>query len=395
VKLRPAEPADGPAIAALAREAFQRGPARAPFDDSTFDVTDRFVLVDNDVIVGTAAATPVGQYVAGGAAVPTAAVWSVAVSDTARGRGVGRTVMTELLAWLRHNGIVQSVLFPSVPAPYRGVGYEIAGERRILKTPLHTLPSVPDALPVRAWDDSDLDAVAECYEAFAATQSGLLQRPRTWWTSRVVSGHGGAIVYRRAVEEAGRITGYLVYTKDEAPADLPYYYDVTVHDVAWLTPDAGRSLLDYLGSHRALGVDMRWPAASADAWSAQLAGAAPRVDFAYPWMLRLIDPVAALKARRFPAGLTATVRIAVSDPVLEPEEQVLEVEVSGGAASVSMVEREAAPRLDVGALAAVHSGWSTAADLARAGRLTGATETDVRRLDAVFTGLRPWLPDLF
>jgi predicted acetyltransferase len=394
VKFRPAEPADGPAIAALAREAFQRGPAR-PFDDSTFDVTDRYVVVDDDVVVGTAAATPVGQYVAGGTAVPTAAVWSVVVSDTARGRGVGRTLMTELLAWLRHNGIVQSVLFPSVPAPYRAVGYEIAGERRILKAPLHTLPDAADPLPVRSWDDSDLDAIAECYEAFAATQSGLLQRPRSWWTSRVVSGHGGAVVYRRAVEEAGRITGHLVYTKDEAPADLPYYYDVNVHDVAWLTPAAGQSLLDYLSSHRALGVDVRWPAAPADAWSTQLAGAVPRVDFAYPWMLRLVDPVAALQARRFPAGLTAIVHLAVGDPVLEPSEQVLELRVNQGEASVSAVQREGAPRLDVGALAALHSGWSTAADLTRAGRLTGWTGSDIVALDAVFAGPRPWLADLF
>jgi predicted acetyltransferase len=394
VKFRPAEPADGPAIATLAREAFQRGPAR-PFDDSAFDVTDRYVVVVDDVVVGTAAATPVGQYVAGGAAVPTAAVWSVAVSDIARGRGVGRTLMTELLAWLRHNGIVQSVLFPSVPAPYRAVGYEIAGERRILKTPLHTLPSATGLLPVRSWDDDDLDAIAKCYESFAATQPGLLQRPRSWWTSRVVVGHGGAVVYRRAVEEAGRITGYLVYTKDEAPADLPYYYDVNVRDVAWLTPAAGRSLLDYLGSHRALGVDVRWPAAPADAWSSQLAGAVPRVDFAYPWMLRLVDPVVALQARRFPAGLTATVQLAVSDPALQPAQMVLELEVDRGRVRVSPAQRDGVPCLDVGALAALHSGWSTAADLGRTGRLTGATDSDIEALDAVFAGPRPWLADLF
>jgi predicted acetyltransferase len=393
LNFRRAEEGDASAVAALAWEAFQRGRAR-PAEEKPLDVTDRYVLEADGVVLGTAAATPVGQYVAG-SALPTAAVWSVAVSDTARGRGVSRAMMTGLLNRLREDGIVQSALYPSVPAPYRAVGYEIAGERRVLRAPLHALPTFTDALPVRAWDDDDLDSVVACYDAFAVTQWGLLKRPRTWWTSRVLAEQGGAQVFRRAVEEDGRVTGYLVYTKEKAPADLAYYYDITVRDVAWVTPAAARSLLDYLGGHRALGVDVRWPTSAADVWSTLVAGYLPRVDFAYPWMLRLLDPVRALAARRYSPAVEAGVTLSVRDDVLAPSGLVLEVEVAGGAAAVQEVQREGAPQLDVGALAALHSGWVTATDLARAGRLTCAADAEVATLDAVFAGPRPWLLEQF
>lgn len=390
--VRPAEEADAPVVGALIREAFVRGRQRSAAEERSIDVTDRYVLLDGDLVIGTAAATVVGQHL-GGSVLPTAAVWGVAVSDTARGRGAGRTLMTRLLELLREQGVVHSALFPSVPGPYRAVGYEIAGERRVLRAPLHSLPAVPDALPVRAWDDDDLDGVVACYDAFAATQSGLLHRPRTWWTGRVLTTYGRPPVYRRAVEEGGQVTGYLVYSKDEAPADLPYYYDVTVHDVAWTTPAAGRALLGYLGSHRALGVDLRWPAAAADPWSTQFAGYLPRVDFAYPWMLRLLDPVAALETRGYPSGVTASVALTVSDPVFG--DRALELEVDAGRAKVREVTRDDAARLDVGALAALQSGWSSARDLVRTGRLSGASESDISALDAVFSGPSPWMPDLF
>jgi predicted acetyltransferase len=390
MRFRQAQEEDAPRVGALVAEAFQRG---RPVDDKPLGMTDRYVVVEDDVVVGTAAATPVGQYV-GGVALPMAAIWSVAVSDTARGHGVGRTLMSELLGSLRDQGVVLSALFPSVPAPYRRVGYEIAGERRVLRAPLHSLPAVRDALPVRAWDDSDLDAVVACYEQFAATQTGLLQRPRSWWEARVVKDRGGSLLYRRAVEQDGRLTGYLLYSKGEAPADLPYYYDVTVHDLAWTTPQAGDALLGYLGSHRALGRDVRWPAAAADAWTTQFGGYLPRVDFSYPWMLRLLDPVAALEGRGYRAAVSATVAVTVTDPVLAPAEQSIEVQVEGGVGKVRPVDRAAA-RLDVGALAALYSGWSTATDLARAGRLTGAGDSELAALDAVFSGPRPWMADMF
>ena len=54
-----------------------------------------------------------------------------------------------------------------------------------------------------------------------------------------------------------------------------------------------------------------------------------------------------------------------------------------------------AHRLDVGALAALYTGWASTAMLARAGRLSGGGEAERAALDAAFAGPAPWMADSF
>jgi predicted acetyltransferase len=51
--------------------------------------------------------------------------------------------------------------------------------------------------------------------------------------------------------------------------------------------------------------------------------------------------------------------------------------------------------LDVGALTSLFTGYLSATDLARAGRLRGASGSALAALDATFCGPRPWLLEHF
>jgi predicted acetyltransferase len=70
------------------------------------------------------------------------------------------------------------------------------------------------------------------------------------------------------------------------------------------------------------------------------------------------------------------------------------VELSGGTATVTPASA-ADCRLDAGTLAAIYTGWLSARDARRTGRLTGATDRDVEILQLIFSGPKPWLIDVF
>src|SRR5687768_10513571 len=60
----------------------------------------------------------------GGRAVATCGVAGVAVAPELRGKGLARQVLTRLLADARDRGAAISTLFPTVPFPYRRLGWE-------------------------------------------------------------------------------------------------------------------------------------------------------------------------------------------------------------------------------------------------------------------------------
>src|SRR5262245_27973804 len=63
----------------------------------------------------------------GGLALPMGGVGGVKVAPEARGQGVGRALMTELLAVMAQRGYPLSVLYPATAHIYRSLGWEIAG----------------------------------------------------------------------------------------------------------------------------------------------------------------------------------------------------------------------------------------------------------------------------
>src|SRR3954467_1934208 len=150
--VRPMTEEDRPVAFKLHLEAFGGGPE--DFERlKDLAVEDRWVVTDGATIVGALRLLRFGHYF-GGQRVPAAGIAAVGISPTARGKGAGATLMREVLRASAADGLPLSTLFMSTMAPYRSVGYEIAGVRNRYCAALPTLPR-KSTLVVEPWGDDE------------------------------------------------------------------------------------------------------------------------------------------------------------------------------------------------------------------------------------------------
>ena len=364
-------------------------------------VTDRWVGEDAGRIVGVMRELRVAQSF-GGCFVPSSWVAAVGVALTDRSHGVSRTLMS---GWLRERhdaGVPLSTLYMSTMAAYRPVGYELAGTRVSYQTPLEHLPR-EQPLTVEAWDEADLAEVSDCYRRVSIERNGMMDRPEWWWEPRVFGGVSAeAFLYRYRVIEAGRTTGYVVYTlkADQRPdfpihwAPEPESFALVARELVWETPSAARSLLGFLAAQRTIGTDLYWNGPANDPLLAFFPQHHPIVQGSYTWMMRLVHVAEALRQRGYPAGLDAELQLRVADPVLPGNDGAITVRVRDGRAEVEPAS-DADLHVTVNGLAALYSGWMSPYDATRAGLLTGATEHDLAILAGLFQGSSPYLNETF
>ncbi|GAB1823752.1 GNAT family N-acetyltransferase [Herbidospora sp. RD11066] len=389
--IRAAAPGDEPALNVLLHEAFAfGGDVQGPIG-----LDARYVLERDGAVCATAAVYPFGQYF-GGRELKATGVGAVAVGTDSRGSGAGGRFMDGLLQRMRADGVAVSTLYPSVPAAYRKVGWEIAGDHRTYRTPLEALPVVKGA-EVLPWTRDDLPAIANCYRRFALMQQGLLARTPAWWDRVHSPAADPTAVFRRAVWENGQVTGYTAYRKKAADKDLPYYFDVEVSEVVWTTPAASDALLTHFSRHRGLGRDLLWAGPPNDPWLSRLGGLVARTEFSYPWMLRIVDVAAALSGRGYARWADATVRLDLTDPNLTANTGHWLLSVSGGEATVEAASEHDVPVVSLGSceLAALYTGWASAHDLLRSGRIAVGDPEAADALDRIFTGQPAWMPEMF
>jgi predicted acetyltransferase len=105
------------------------------------------------------------------------------------------------------------------------------------------------------------------------------------------------------------------------------------------------------------------------------------------WMLRIVDPAAAVAARGFPAGVTVSVPLDLADPVLPGNAGHWRLEVAGGQGSLQRAGGGTAGELRLGArgLAALFAG-SGVGLLRLAGLVAGGDAAADDALESAFRG---------
>src|SRR6266487_1672051 len=101
---------------------------------------------DDGILVGTARYYDMAQWWHGRSQ-PMAGVGGVKVAPEARARGVGKALMTGLLAAMSERGYPLSALYPATPHLYRSLGWELAGSQYLAEMPCRTLTSLRDPDP--------------------------------------------------------------------------------------------------------------------------------------------------------------------------------------------------------------------------------------------------------
>jgi predicted acetyltransferase len=278
------------------------------------------------------------------------------------------------------------------------VGYEHAGTRFEIRIPTKTLiykQRVND-LEIRRITASDEKSIKQVYQTRAQRTAGNLDRSDFIWhrvkTLRRRSTQGFMVVN----PSTKKIEGYTYYDQKES-VDAPYSLHLT--DLVALTPAAGRQLLAFLADHRSMTDQIIYTGSADDPILKLLPERNYTAKLLDHWMLRIVDVIAALKARGYSPCVNAEIHLDVRDDSLPENAGRYELTISNGKARVQSGGRGDI-RIDERGLAALYTGHMSPNDLHITGQIAIAPRAkDANRtldtLAAAFAGPCPWLGDMF
>ncbi|MBV1856164.1 GNAT family N-acetyltransferase [Catellatospora tritici] len=329
----------------------------------------------------------------GGRLVPTSGVAGVVTAPELRGRGLGRLVLTGLLAYARERGAVISTLFDTTPLPYRALGWEEVGSLDYHAFPTRVLASVrPDpAVTLRPAVAADVPAIQEIYRRAARTSTGLMERSGPLYTggpAEFLAEYNGVTV---AVSASGAVEGYASW--DRGPG-----YDsdgkLTVDDLIGLTSGATATLLAMLGGWASVAPTTIIRLGAADPARSLLAKVDGKVESSQPWMLRVVDAPGAVAARGWSRYISGEADLELVDAECPWNVGAYRLVLDKGEARLEPGGTGAA-RLTPRGLAAWYAGAATPDQLRRSGHLTGGTPDTDAFLQTATAGPIPTLHDYF
>lgn len=339
----------------------------------------------------------------GGQQVPMGGIAGVAVHPEARGRGLGSAVVRGLLPLLAERGEVVSALFPTVPGVYRSLGWETVGSLDETPVPTVALRAArrgEDAgVTVRRAGPADEAALRALYAAHGRNTAGLLTRSGPSFAT----GPAGVLdhdVVSLAEDGRGDPLGYVAYNRGRGYGPAA---ELRVRELVADHRPAAAALLATLGSWDSVAPQTRWRGPT-DQLGLLLGTTLPPPDECRPWMLRIIDPPAAIAARGFPAGLELSADLVLAgsrpaeardrggEPAGTQHAGPWRLTVRGGRGVLEPLDDPTGlPVLSVGGLALLYAGAADTGLLRRTGLLDAAAPG----LDAAFAGPRPRLLDYF
>lgn len=379
-RARLATTADLDGIARLLTLAFGFDQARADEYLRHVGVGTLHVVEDgNGQLAATSALLPTA-HIFGGAPVPAASIAHVAIAPEARGRGLARPFMDALCRAARDGGAVVVSLFASARPVYRKCGFELSGSEVVYEADLAAVPQASASFePIDPRDPR----IAAAYVRKAAAGAGLIERSALHWNELLREPADAVAAYGLGGDE---LDAYVILdTRDPACLDIR----------DWQAADgaSAKAVLAFLGRFQSVYPVARWHGAPQD----DLVGAMPdkgwRLVHQEEWLLRVLDPAAALSARRYLPGQAAVgLRLLGADG---SDLKSLRLEIEDGRGQV--VEGSGAGptvSLTLPALGSLLTGFRSATALARRGDLKG-DERALRACDLAFAGPAPWVAEHF
>ena len=147
-------------LISILTESFNQPPGKArPWVEASG--RENWRLVVDSQPLGGAMLIPMGQWF-GGRVVGMTGLAGVVVSPRARGRGVGKKLISSVLQEMRSDGVALSVLNGSTTSFYRANGYEKAGASYTIELSLKDLGHRAGPLEIRPLTEQNLKAKRSC-----------------------------------------------------------------------------------------------------------------------------------------------------------------------------------------------------------------------------------------
>jgi predicted acetyltransferase len=337
-----------------------------------------------------------------GRPVPMAGVAGVKVAPEERGKGIGRALMTRLIAEISGNGYPLSVLYPATAPLYRSLGWELVGGRYETALPAAALATLlpPDSLAERT------PGGAEGNAGSAADGAAAVRRVTAADAAAVVATLDGV---HRFLRECGPATHQPDIVADWLDDDhlfgylandgfLAYRWAngtelVRVDLLAAASAQTARRFWDIVASHASMARTVQASLAPDDpirALTREPVAVTRQVD---SWMVRVFDPVAAIEARGYPSAATVSVQLDLADETMPACAGRWMLEVSGGRGSLTAVPSTGggtALRLGARGFASLFAGVPVRL-LRLAGQAAGGEPATDEQLDGAFGGRPPFM----
>lgn len=379
------------AVARLVSLAFGGTPAGATDYLRTTGREHLRVLRQDGAPAACLATIPMGQYF-GGRSIPMTGIAAVAVAPEARGSGLALHLMRAALRELHAAGVPLSGLYASTQTLYRQVGFEQAGHCFRIRLPLARLGIRDRSMHLRRAEPADEPAIRACYADMASRFDGPLDRgPYVWnrlraWRDTTFEG------WLVSHDASGPIEGYIFLAQTRKDSGK---YDLTLSDLAFTTPRAGRRLLGFLADFATMGDDaVIQQAGPVHPILTLLPAQTFTVERREYSMTRVVRPLDALQARGYPAAARAAASFTLEDPTLPENSGFYTITIDSGRAAVTRDASGAGITLTPNALAALLTGFYSARQAELAGLLAGSAD-DIAALNAIFPGSCPWMADFF
>ncbi len=273
------------------------------------DWSRMFGAFDGAELCGTAGAYAFEVTLPGGAVVPASGVTAVGVLPTHRRRGVLRSLMDRQLEDVAERGECVALLTASEATIYRRFGYGVACVYRSVEVDrsrasfVTRRPDVGSDRPMRLLSpDEAVERAPAWFDAYRRSWPGEVSRPASWWPyvfGEKETWRGGGPQFVVAVEDTDdRPGGYAIYRVTDGPG--PGDRKLRVRELVAADEGVREQLWRYLFGvdlvtviDADLGVDdpLRWRLT--DFRAMRVTG---ERDFLWA---RVVDPVAALAARRY------------------------------------------------------------------------------------------------
>ena len=333
-----------------------------------------------------------------GRSVGCAGVAAVKVAPEYRGRGIGRRLMTELLDLIAARGYPLSALYPATMPIYRSLGWELAGAKHRFTIPARSLLALrePDAAARGAGVGHQDVAIRRAGPADAARVIGIIGEshraardcgPVTWDEGPAAEWLGHPDRYTYLAGETAD-DGFAAYQWDSD--------DLWVERVHARSPHALRALWSIIASHSSTADNVTGLSGPADPFWWLTRERDATITRRSMWMLRVVDLPAAIAARGFPAAVSASVPLEVSDQVRPGNTGRWQLTVTDGTGRLAQNEGVSSPaplHLGPRGVAALYAG-TPLATLRLAGLASGGTQEADDALDAVFAAT-PYMLDEF
>jgi predicted acetyltransferase len=359
-----------------------------------------------------------------GRAVPMAGVGGVKVAPEARGRGVGRAMMRNQLGAMAERGYPLSVLYPATAQIYRSLGWEMAGGHYRAEVPgrslLALLPPDPElpappAPELRAPDEPELRAADDPeVPAQPGGPAPAVRRAGPDDASEVIAVLGAIYAAARDCGPATRDPasvrrwlgdpGLFFYLAPDGFLGYGWHgggdKEIMIQVLAAGSAQTARALWGIVASHASVTKVVRAILGPRDPVGWLTREPDVRLRRHKHWMLRVLDPAAAVSGRGFPSAARVSLPLRLADPDLPHNAGLYSFTAQDGAGSLiravtglTGASPAAAPvALGPRGFAALYAGVPMAT-LRAAGLAAGGDMHD-GALDAVFAA-EPFLLDYF